>query len=178
MKTKIIPLTVMMLLASIALVGPAAAQTNTTVSLEDVPEQEDVCMSINAETRICDYSIDDTTASVVIESDTRQSVTLTDAGGMMTGGNIRRESRLLTDGKNQVEFRVTKYKNFAGLTIDTGDRLFGLPLEERQSLLSGPITASDVQASALGGASAVALAMTFLIVRRVRGTDQEPEVVA
>ena len=135
-------------------------------------------MPIDQNTALCDATLDDTTATLIIESDIRQSVTLTDAGGMMTGGEIRRESRLLRSGENRVEFKITRYRGRAGLTIDTGPVLFGVPLREPTTLLDRPITASDVQASAIGGASAVAFAIFVMVLRAVRGTDAEPERVA
>ncbi len=176
MKTTTIGLLLILLLA--APVTAQSAPNTTDVSLEDALEDETVCMTINAETALCDASLDGDTATFIVESETRQSVTLTDAGGFMNGGEIRRESRLLTEGENRIEFRVTIYNGIAAVSIDTGDVLFGVPLREPSSLLAPPYTVSDVQAAGAGAASSVAIVSLIVVGRALTGKDREPERVA
>lgn len=176
MKKTIIGLLLLLLLA--APVTAQSAPNTTDVSLEDALEDEEICMTINAETAICDGTIDGDTATLILESDTRQSVTLTDAGAMMEGGEMRRRSQLLTEGENRVEFRVTVYRGMAAVTIDTGDVLFGVPLQEPSSLLSPPYTVSDVQAAGAGAAASVAIVALLVVGRALTGDDRKPERVA
>ena len=177
MKLKLIGLLLLLLIAT---VSPAAAQSVNVsdVTLEDALEDESVCMTINAETALCDGSLDGDTATFIVESETRQSVTLTDAGGFMNGGEIRRESRLLRPGENRIEFRVTIYSGMAAVSIDTGDVLFGVPLREPSSLLSPPYTVSDVQAAGAGAAASVAIVALLVVGRALTGDDRKPERVA
>jgi len=176
MKKTLIGLTLLLLLAA-----PVTAQSvpnGSDITLEDAFEDDTVCMTINAETALCDGSIDGDMATLIIQSETRQSVTLTDAGAMMTGGEMRRQSKLLTPGENRVEFRVTVYRGMAAVSIDTGDVLFGVPLSEPSSIVAGPFTDSDTQAAGVGGALGVALTTLYLVARRVYGRVEEPERIA
>jgi len=176
MKKTLIGLTLLLLLAA-----PVTAQSVPNVSdvtLEDALEDETVCMTINSETALCDGSLDGDTATLIIESETRQSVTLTDAGAMMTGGEMRRQPKILTPGKNRVEFRITIYSGMAAISIDTGDVLFGVPLSEPSSLLSPPYTVSDVQAAGAGAAASVGFVSLLVVGRALSGKDREPERTA
>jgi hypothetical protein len=73
---------------------------------------------------------------------------------------------------------VTQQNGFAGVSISTGDVLYAVPIESTSSLLEPPITGSDVQASAAGGAFSVSIAVLFITWRAVTGKDDSPERVA
>lgn len=180
MKLKIIGL-VMLMLAFAS--NPALAQTGqngSDVQLGDAlnTDAEDVCAPINGETAICHGEVDDGTAVLVIESDVRQSVVLTDAGAFMFGGEIRRQTRVLQEGQNRIEFPVTVRRGEAGLSIDTGDVLFAVPLQEQTTILGGPYTVGDVQASALGAGASVGSVFLVGLLRRYKDDSGEPERVA
>jgi hypothetical protein len=73
---------------------------------------------------------------------------------------------------------VTQQNGFAGVSISTGDVVYAVPLESTSSLLEPPVTSSDVQAAAGGGAFSVSVAVLFITWRAVTGRDSEPERVA
>ena len=168
------------LIAVVASSGAVAAQSaDQPIDIDQLNQNETACQTIDEDTSVCSAELTDgNTAQLVIESDRPQRVTLTDGLALMTGGEIYRNTYTLTEGDNRIEFPVTQHRGAAALTVDTGDVLFGLPLKEQTSLLDRPVTASDVQASALGGASAVAVAVLVMFIRAARGTDDEPERVA
>ena len=165
----------------LVLSGSAVAQQsqNQPIDVSELNADEKACQAIDEDTSICSAELTDgTTAELVIESDRPQRVTLTDGMALMTGGEIYRNSYTLTEGETRIEFPVTQHRGAAAVTVDTGEVLFGLPLKKQTSLVDRPVTASDLQASALGGASAVAVAILIMVIQAVRGSEGEPEVVA
>lgn len=165
-------------------IAPAAAQeTNST----DVPawlpsEDLETCQQpepIDTHTVICSADLDGNYAELVLRSDLNQTVTLTDAGGMMESGPINRQTTKLRAGEeNTVRIRVTTHKGFAGVTVDTGAVLYGVPLERSNTLIGGPWTATDTQMGALGGATSVGLFTVALAWRRLSGNEDSPERIA
>lgn len=168
------------LIAVVASSGAVAAQSaDQPIDIDQLNQNETACQTIDEDTSVCSAElVDGNTAELVIESDTSQRVVLTDGLALMTGGEIYRNSYTLTEGDNRIEFPVTQHRGAAALTVDTGEVLFGLPLKKQTSLVDRPVTASDLQAAALGGASAVAVAILIMVIRAVRGSEAEPEVVA
>ena len=164
----------------VALSVPATAQAGEQpIDISELNNNETACQTIDSQTSVCSAQLTDgNTADLVIESSSNQSVTLTDGMALMTGGEIYRNSYTLTEGQNRIEFPVTQHRGAAAVTIDTGQLLFGLPLKKQTSLIDQPVSTSDVQASALGGATSVGFAVLIVFLRAARGNDDEPERVA
>lgn len=178
---------VLLLLASAVVPGAVVAQQNETsepgvsVVLHD-ENDPDVCEApetIDRHTSLCHvYTESDGRAVLIIESERTQRVTITDSASFMSGGEIPRKRVTLREGTNTVRFPVTVHRGFAGVSIDTGGVLFGVPVESRTTLIGGPWTYADAQIAALGGASSVALVSVVLVMRRIRGKNTEPERIA
>mgnify|MGYP006271425965 CR=1 FL=1 len=168
------------LLAVLVLPAPGVAQAGQQpIDISELNNNETACQTIDGQTSVCSAElVDGNTAELVIESSSTQRVTLTDGMALMTGGEIYQNSYTLTEGDNRIEFPVTQHRGAAAVSLDTGRVLFGLPLKEQTSLLDQPVTASDVQASALGGATSVGAVVLFMFIRAARGDDSEPERVA
>ena len=119
--------------------GVGAAQagnvtTNQTLDPAFVDElQDDTCEApeaIDRNTVICSADLDGDRAELVLRSDRPQVVTITDAGGVFAGGEVQRtDHRLRPDEPNTVTVRVTRYRNMAGVTIDTGNVLYAVPFD-------------------------------------------------
>jgi hypothetical protein len=74
--------------------------------------------------------------------------------------------------------RVVSSGGRAGVTVDDGTILYGIPLQTSSTFVGGPFTASDTQAAGVGGALGVALTTLYLVARRVYGRVEEPERIA
>jgi len=175
MKLKLI---IIALIAVAALSGSAVGQTDEPVDPEELNQDPEACETIDENTAICEVSLDGNTAELVIDSEINQRITLTDGMGIMEGGEINRDRRTITEGRNRVTFGVTVHRGDAAVSVDTGDVLYGQIIREQQSLLDQPVTTSDVQAGSLGGAASVAVVFLVLVYRAVRGKDEQPERVA
>jgi hypothetical protein len=73
---------------------------------------------------------------------------------------------------------VTQHRGFAGVTIDTGDVLFGVPLDESSTLIGGPWGPQDTQLAALTAGLSTALLSGLVVLRTIYGRTDEPERVA
>ena len=169
-------------LVAAAFAPAAAGQDITNASdIEFVPGQDATGCTEQIDDRTAICSVDYADGHVVIDlySDRTQIVTLTDAGGIMQGGEINRETRpLRAEGITTVRFRATSHDGFVGVSIDTGRVLYGVPVETRSAMFGGPWTSSDAQAAALGAGVSVSFAVLLLVFRASRGKSQEPERVA
>jgi len=135
--------------------------------------------AIDSQTVICDVSLDGDVAVLVLRSDKLQRVTIVDAGGLMQEGEINRgRVTLRPDEPNTVRFPITRHNGFAGVTIDTGEVLYGLPIEDNTALIGGPWTREDVTVGSLSGAASVALMSIVIVVRTVTGKVDDPERIA
>ena len=176
---------IVLLITPALLAAPIAAQESPTgdsptIVVERPNEQPDeqACETIDASTQICDSEMNGSRAIMVIESDGPQRVTFTDAGAILDGGEIFRQSRTLREGANRVTMPVTVVDGNAAVTVDTGSVLWGIVLRSDSGLLSDPITRNDVYSAALGAASAIALGVFVVTWRAITGRDDEPERVA
>jgi hypothetical protein len=163
--------------------APVAAQNGTTTpTAEFAGDLDDDCEApeaIDEKTVVCSASLDGTEAVVVLRSDELQQVTVTDAGAFMTGGEINRRTFTLREGeRNTIRFDVTVHNGFAGVSIDTGETLYAVPIEEESTLIGEPWSAQDVQLAAVSGAAGVATVAVFVVIRTVLGRTDEPERVA
>jgi len=84
----------------------------------------------------------------------------------------------LDEGRNTVRLTVTVDGGSEGVTIATQDVLYQKEVKTSSTIVAGPFTASDAQASGIGGALGVAITTLYLVARRVYGTTEESERIA
>lgn len=176
---------VVVLLASGLAAGQTGNVTNTTATEPAIVEElqePDVCEApeaIDQNTVLCSASLDGDTATLVLRSDRLQSVTITDAGGVFAGGEVQRTThQLRADEPNTIRIPVTRHRNMAGVTIDTGSTLYAVPFDETSTLIGPPWSASDVQLGAIFAAISTALCSSVVVLRSVYGRVDEPERIA
>lgn len=161
-----------------AATGAVAAQEDT-IPLEervDDGDQYECIEHIDPNTAICEVGIVDGHAELIIESDRRQRITLTEA--MFRGdGELNRDSVLLEEGVNRVHF-ATDTSGDVAVTIDTGSVLYGKMIDTTDPLVGGPWSASDTQAAALGGASGVSFAVLLVVFRTLYSRESGIERLA
>jgi hypothetical protein len=174
-------LLVTILIAAALLPGAAIAQQNATTG-DFVNEVGDTCAepeAIDAYTVLCESELDGDTAELVLRSDRDQRITLTDAGGVMAGGEVNRQRfTLREDEANTVRFRVTTSQGFAGVTIDTGPVLYAVPLETSTTLIGPPWSESDVQLGAIAAGLSTAIVSGVVVLRAIYGRTDDPERIA
>jgi len=179
MKSNQIVITLILIPALLS--GAVVAQENeTAVDIDSVDgeTESEACETIDENTAICSADLDGTTAELIIESETNQRVTFTDAGAFIDGGEIRSETRTITEGENRVTLPITQSNGFAGVSIETNNVAWAVPLEEQSQLVSGPITTADLHAVGAGSAVSVSLVVLILVWRSKTGQNTEPERVA
>jgi hypothetical protein len=172
-----------LLVVAMLVPGAVAAQenaTNATDATDDLPDDrlDDCTEHIDNVTTLCSAEYENGRITLELHSDRPQRVTLTDAGGMMEGGEITQQTSHLSEGRNTVHISVTQHNGFAGVTVNTGRTLYAVPVEQDSSLIGPPWTAQDVQLSALAGAVVTALLTLYLTWRTLTGRSTEPERIA
>lgn len=187
MKPHFLLITILVALALVT--GSAAGQTgnetNSTVQVSDDLLEElddDECSApeaIDRNTVLCSADLEGDRAELVLRSDRPQRVTITDAGGFFAGGEVQRtRHQLRPDEPNTVRVLITEHRNMAGVTIDTGDVLYAVPLKDSSTLIGPPWAATDVQIGAIAGGLSTALVSGFIVLRSVYGRTEEPERIA
>jgi len=168
-----------LLLVSMSVGTVAAQESGSTIQVEtDGSERVETCEVIDSQTSLCDAELENGSAVLTLQSDTNQRITFTDAGAFVAGGVVDTQTRTVTEGRSEIVMPVTQHNGFAGVSISTGDVLYAVPLESQSSMLKPPITSSDVQAGAAGGATSVSVCVLFITWRAVTGRDDSPERVA
>jgi hypothetical protein len=170
-----------LVVASLA-VAPVAAQENATETDTGFDHEdltgEDCTVHIDRHVSLC--SVEHRNGEVILEfrTDRPETITVTDAGGMMHGGEILRKDFLIRGDRSTVRMPVTKANGFVGVTIDTGRVLYGVPVETSSSLIGGPWDYSDTQAAALGGGIGSAVVVLLLTLKTIYGRESGIERVA
>ena len=163
-----------------SLTGIVAAQDapNATAEKSTEVEQPETCsQEITPTLRLCSADYIDGEAVLVLDSDTRDRVTVTEAVALREPRELNRQS-FIVDGKTEIRMRVVSSGGRAGVTVDDGTILYGIPLQTSSTFVGGPFTASDTQAAGVGGALGVAFTTLYLVARRVYGRVEEPERIA
>ncbi|AFD04017.1 ORF6 [Halorubrum pleomorphic virus 6] len=162
-----------------SLSGAVAAQdTNATAATNTTAEQPETCSrSITPSLRLCSADYVDGEAVLIVDSETRDRVTVTEAANLNQPRELNRDS-FIVDGKTEIRLAVRSTNGRAAVTIDTGAVLYGVPVRTENTLIGGPFTASDAQAAGLGGGLGVAAVTIFLVARTVYGRTEEPERMA
>lgn len=162
----------------------SAQDVNITSGTETpTPEIGDRPISVSRTLLLHDaeYSADTGMARLTLHNtgDTRISVTITDAGAFMDGGEIPQRAITIDPGKETIEMPVTETPGgSAGVTIDAQNTLYAVPLERNNVLIGGPWTANDARLGAAFGAISVSLVSLVIVYRRLSGKGQEPERIA
>ncbi|MFC3127773.1 hypothetical protein, partial [Coralloluteibacterium stylophorae] len=139
---KLIVFTAIVMMATLA-IGPVGAVALQEDPVNETPDTEDQLPGVDANesvewidnsTGLVDYQLDDGVAVVEVYSTRSQTVVFTDAMGAMEHGQIDRERRLVERNEvSTVRVPVTSYRGNAGITVDTGNVLMGIPLEKESS---------------------------------------------
>ncbi|MFD1569783.1 hypothetical protein [Halorubrum laminariae] len=160
--------------------GGVAAQdaTNTTAETPNATAQTDACTQhISPTLSLCSAEYDGSAAVLVLDSKTRDRITVTEAVALSEPRELNRQSYVV-DGRTTIRFGVQPASGAAGVTIDDGTTLYGIPLEASSPIIAGPFTASDAQAAGLGGGLGVALVTLYIVAKVVYGRDQKSERIA
>lgn len=175
----------------VASAGAVAAETptETPAGPENTTERPGADLSLSGEceapepidrnTALCSAEIDDGVAEIVVKSDSLQRVQLTDAGAFMKGGVVpQTKVTLRPDEVQTIRWAVTEHRGFAGVSLETRNVLYAVPLDEPTTLIGGPWSAGDVQIAALSGAASVSLMSIVLVFRAVTGRSESPKRLA
>lgn len=157
--------------------GVAAQADNTTVEVPINDEPETCDLYVTESISLCSAEFDQGHAVLVFNSSERQRVTVTEAVALDEYREINRESFVL-DGKTEVRLPVDSQGGAAGVTVDDGTILYGIPIKTSSSIFGGPWGPSDSQAAGLGAGLAVALLTLTMVFRARGGKDEEPERIA
>lgn len=181
-------LLVAVLLLSLGVAGPAAADVHNDTNASDVTDtaqnatnitEEDAVPAdcseqIDANTFICSTTVSEgSTVQLELYSTEIQHVTVTDAGAIQQRGPINQESyRLLPDRRTDVVISATEVDGFVGVTVATSEVLYGVPLEEGSTpFLPGSPRSVDpaIAGATVFGLFVVAFPVGYYLVRRVMG---------
>lgn len=147
---------------------------SSDLNQSDCPEPE----TIDQDTAICQATVSDDSAQLLIYSDRHQTITISDAGAFFEGGTVNQQTQTMQPGLNRVEMRVTTYEGFSGVSVSTDSTLYALPLEDLSTLIGGPWTAQDSQLAGLGAALGVSLVSVLIVLQTIIGRSDEPERIA
>lgn len=154
-------------LAALATVAAAPAAAQETPANTSTPEGTE---QIDRNTRLisAEYDEERGEARVTIESETLQDITLTDASGLLQGGETAQRTVTLRPGeRTTVTIPATKANGYVVVSIATRTTLYGEPIETSADVFQGSATWETVQAGAVGGAFGV-LALAGVIAWRMR----------
>ena len=175
MRTIFIALTALVA-AALLLPGAAVAQTDETN--ETAPDPAAECTeTINQYTAICDARLEGSEVVIDLYTEGPQTVVVTEAF-RRGSGELNQRQVSLDEGRNTVRLTVTVDRGPEGVTIAAGDVLYQKQVDGSDPIIAGPFTASDAQASGIGGALGVALMTLYLVANKVYGKSEEPERIA
>ena len=160
--------------------APVAAQdvTNATTAPTSTPEP-DCAEYIDSRTKLCNAELKNGTIHLTLLSDGDQRVTLTDAGGAWERGPINQKIAVLEDDEpTTATIEATTVDGRAGVTIQTSNELYAVPVRADTTLIGGPWSAADVQTGAATGAVATTVMVLVLAWRKLSGRSDEPRQIA
>lgn len=164
-----------LLVASLS--GAVAAQETPNETAENTTAEDECNQAITEHIRLCSSDYVDGEAVVVLDSDRRERVTVTEAVALTEHREINRES-FIVDGRTEIRLGVEATNGKAGVTVDDGNILYGIPIRTETVLIGGPFTASDAQAAAIGGGLGTAIVALYLVLKVLYGRNQKPERLA
>jgi len=127
------------------------------------------------------YDEQNGTASVVIESERPQTITVSDAGAFSKGGEIPRRITVFGSGERRtIELPATKINGKIGLAISTDETLYAEVIsvaEPDDSLFQGRPTWQDMQVAGLSGFVGGLLIVSLVAWHRVKSDQGEVERV-
>jgi len=154
-------------LAVLCTLGAAPASAQETPANATTPSGAE---QIDQNTRLisAEYIEESGEARITLESETLQDVTLTDASGLLQGGETAQRTVTLRPGeRTTVTIPTTKANGYVVVSIATRQTLYGEPIETSADMFSGDATWETAQAAAVGGGVGV-LALTGVIAWRMR----------
>lgn len=164
--------------ALLVLTPPAAAQSADQVVVQNETTQEPPAhQRMDNNTQLVDARLEDGTAVLVLKSDITQRVTVTDVGSFMREGEpmTRRDYVLKRGEKTTIRMDLYTKGGYAGVTIDTGEVLWPVPLDDPYNFLPGGPTTTDVQLAAVTGLSLTGVLGIGIAIKRRRGLGDEVE---
>lgn len=149
------------------------AETTATDTPTPAHEVEDATETIDNHTSIvaARYDREAGEVTLVLESTTRQFVTVTDAGGVFKGGEINRRRAYLQPGRNRISLVVTEVNGNAAVTVDTGDTLYGIPVRRAGS---NPLEQVAPTSAWVGGVTIAVSMFAFAAWREMKKEHGEP----
>jgi len=114
------------------------------------------------------YDSDDGTATVVIESEIPQQITISDSGAFVDGGVVNQRTVFVRPGERvEITMPITKADGFVGVSVATQNTLYAVPLKSQVDFFEGESTWQTVQVAAIGGAFGV-IVMAVILAWRLR----------
>jgi len=171
--TTVVVLSLAGMLAPVAAAPATDTPTNSTAGARPAEQ-------IDANTRLVSSSYDpqNETASVVIESERAQAITVSDAGAFTQGGEIPRRTVVVDDGERvTVELPVTTVNGKVGLAISTDETLYAevITVNPDDSLFQGRPTWQDMQVAGFSGFVGGLLVISLVAWHRVKSDQGEVE---
>jgi len=168
---------VVLVAAAFAPVGVVTAQEDGNVTVDVGGTDRTNCTEhIGEDVSLCSATVDDGRVELELISDEMMIITITDAGAMMEGGEIpQSDVRLRPDRRTTFQMDLTESDGFVGVTIDTGDVLYGKVIEEQTPpLLARPSKTDTVLVgSTIFALFAVALPLSWWQVKRTEGGEKD-----
>ena len=155
-------------------VGTASAQTGANLTDESTPTGE----RIDNNTVIVDkeYRPEEGRAILTIRSSERQTITLSDAGGFIEGGEIAQNTvRVDANSTQEIGVSVTKVQGFVGVSVATEGTLFAVRLQQLEKSSPGPISYQNAQLLVLLASIGTAGAVFRVVKKRRDDEDKEAE---
>lgn len=170
-------LVVLLLVALLMPVGAVAQEGDSPAPVEVPESPEEPKEPIDGVTALvsAEYRGASGNMVLVLDSKVQQRVTLVDAGAVLEGGEIARQSFTLQRGENKIRMPATKIQGKAVVTISTRNVLYAVVVQVDSNLITGPYDSQDVQLGALAGLSAGLAVTSVIAIRRVRGVGDSPE---
>jgi hypothetical protein len=164
-----------LVVGSLLVVGVAStqAQTQTNETVE-IKTPEPTGERIDQNTVVLDrkYIVETGRAVLTIRSDTLQSITLTDGGAFIEGGEIAQNSVTLRPGETaNVSVSATKVQGFVGASVATQQTLYAVPISDLE-FSRPPISYQNAQLLVLLAAIGTAGA-TWRVVRNRRDDEDK-----
>ncbi|MGZ0746712.1 hypothetical protein [Haloparvum sp. AD34] len=144
----------------------------------DLDDRESCNRVMDEHIRLCSATIQNGHAVLTFKADRLEKLTMIEAAPLESREYSKQEFVIRSDGRTEVRLPVDTSSGTVGVYVDTGERLHGIPIQESEPLIGGPWSATDSQASALGGATGVGVVAFLIVFRSIYGRTEEPERVA
>jgi len=157
---------------------PIASAQEVQVSQNSTETPEDGRYVIDDQTVLVETEVRGDTAILTFESDTSQSLTITDAA-FRERGTLERYTRVIDDGRSTVRVPLSTVNGRAAVVIevDSGAH-YALPLRTSPVFIGGPWTASDTRIAAGAAGLSVSIVSILMVIRYLRTKNHTVERIA